>query len=89
MLNSVCSFVAGPCDHCRGGKGRQSDSLITNAAKDLSVYQSEPRALPQETGAITMNPLAHVTQAHTAKAQAHQGRHNPPISVDIYIHEHH
>lgn len=43
----------------------QPDSLITNAAKDLLVYQSEPLALAfpsGDGGAITMNPLAHVTQ---------------------------
>lgn len=43
----------------------QLDSLITNAAKDLLVYQSEPLALAFPSGdgaAITMNPLAHVTQ---------------------------
>lgn len=43
----------------------QPDSLITNAAKDLLVYQSGPLALAfpsGDGGAITMNPLAHVTQ---------------------------
>lgn len=28
----------------------EPDSLITNAAKDLLVYQSEPRALPFPSG---------------------------------------
>lgn len=85
-------FVCGgPLWSPLGGKGlsvtSEPDSLITNAAKDLLVYQSEPRALPfpQETGAITMNPLAHVTQTLLAPARSHWGNSKPPAPVNTRI----
>lgn len=48
------AFVCGATVITAGGKRSsvtsEPDSLITNAAKDLLVYQSEPRALPFPSG---------------------------------------
>lgn len=56
------------------------DSLITNAAKDLLVYQSEPRALPLPSGdgSYYHEPIGPCDpDTLLALAWSHQGRTKP------------
>lgn len=58
------------------------DSLITNAANDLLVYQSEPRALPLPSGdeSYYYEPIGPCDpDTLLAPAWSHQGRPKPPL----------
>lgn len=58
----------------------EPDSLITNAAKDLLVYQSEPRALPFPSGdGSHYNEPVGPCDPDTllAPARSHQGKPKP------------
>lgn len=58
------------------------DSLITNAAKDLLVYQSEPQALPLPSGdgSYYHEPIGPCDpDALLAPAWSHQGRPKSPL----------
>lgn len=85
MLKPVCLCAEGHCEHRRGKRlsvTSKPDSLITNAAKDLLVYQSEPQALPLPSGDGSyyhepIGPCAPDTPL--APAWSHQGRPKPPL----------
>lgn len=86
VLKPVCLCAEGHRDH-RGGEERLSvtskpDSLITNAAKDLLVYQSKPRALllPSGDGSYYHEPIGPCDpDTLLAAAWSHQFRPKSPL----------
>lgn len=85
MLKPVCLCAEGHCEHRRGKRlsvTSKPDSLITNAAKDLLVYQSEPQALPLPSGdgSYYHEPIGPCDpDTPLGPAWSHQGRPKPPL----------